>query len=179
MVKSIWINLFHRDKKENEFLTALKESYLFSELNASELHFLKEMVHVRTYRPGESIFRQGELGLGMYIIHRGAVDIFVEDLQVEDPLQRSLLVTRLLSGDFFGESSLVDDIGRRTASANAVDECTLVGFFKPDLLEIVARNPVTGNKILLKLAQVLSRRLKETADRVSELKREMKNMKVV
>ncbi len=177
MVNSVWANLFRRDKREQELISILKENYIFSSLNASELWFLKELVHVRTYAAGESIFRQGEIGIGMYIVSRGLVDVHVEDLQVEDTGSGSLTITRLGAGDFFGEIALVEEGGRRSASATAVDECALIGFFKPDLLEIAARNPVTGNKILLRLSEVLGRRLKETADKVSELKREIRTLK--
>ncbi|MEL4474505.1 cyclic nucleotide-binding domain-containing protein, partial [Shewanella algae] len=89
-----------------------------------ELRFLKETVHVRTYRPGEIVFRQGELGIGMYIVVKGAIEIFVENLDEAGETQ-TLFVTRLTNGDFLGELSVIETNSRRTATAVATEETTL------------------------------------------------------
>lgn len=176
MVNYLWDNLFRRGSKESEVETVLAENYLFRVLSKAELSFVRSLVHLRNYRSGEPIFRQGELGVGMYIIVRGHVNITVEDLRATDESARNVFVTRLAKGDFFGEIALVEQTGRRTATASAADEVTLLGFFKPDLAEIIERNPRTGVKILTRLGEVLGRRLKETAERFTEVKRELKEL---
>ncbi len=173
MVNFIWDNIFKRSERGKDLLHILGENYLFETLTKSELKFVKEMVHARNYRPGEVVFRQGEIGVGMYLIATGSVDILVEDIPSDKPEKQTVFVTRLGSGDFFGELSLVEENGRRTATAVASVETKLIGFFKPDLLEIVERNPSTGVKIVTRLAEVLGKRLKETTVKVTELKREM------
>lgn len=174
MVNFIWDNIFKRSERGKDLLHILGENYLFETLTKSELRFVKEMVHVRNYRPGEVVFRQGEIGVGMYLVATGSIDILVEDIPSDKPEKQTVFVTRLGSGDFFGELSLVEENGRRTATAVASVETTLIGFFKPDLLEIVERNPSTGVKIVTRLAEVLGKRLKETTVKVTELKREMR-----
>lgn len=174
MVNFIWDNIFKRSERSKDLLHILGENYIFETLTKSELRFVKEMVHVRNYRPGEVIFRQGEIGVGMYLIAAGSADILVEDIPADKPEKQTVFVTRLGTGDFFGELSLVEENGRRTATAVASVETTLIGFFKPDLLEIVERNPSTGVKIVTRLAEVLGKRLKETTLKVTELKREMR-----
>lgn len=172
----VWENLFRKVDQDQDVLEALRQTYMFQTLSRRELRFLKGMVHVRIFKPGEPVFRQGEVGVGMYIILRGALDIFVAQFVDEEPSARSHLVTRLRSGDFLGELSLVENNSRRTASAVAVEESVLIGFFKPDLLEILERQPHMGVKILLRLSEVLGRRLKETTLKVSELKEEVSRM---
>ncbi len=174
MVNFLWENLFRPEGKTKDILHALSENYLFENLSKKELRFVKEMVHLRTYRPGEPVFRQGEIGVGMYIIVKGSVDVFVEDTTTETDERRMSFVTKLTQDDFLGELSLVEEGGRRTATAIASVETVLIGFFKPDLMEILERQPATGVKIVLKLAEVLGRRLKETTIKVSELKREVR-----
>jgi CRP-like cAMP-binding protein len=176
MVNFLWDNLFRRNAHQDDVVKILGENYLFKTLSPGELNFLKDLVHTRIYKPGESIFQQGELGVGMYIVAKGTVNITVEDLHAREPNERNIFVTRLTSGDFFGEISLVEQAGRRTATAAAADEVILLGFFKPDLEEVVERNPRTGVKILTRLGEVLGRRLKETADRFAEVKRELKDL---
>jgi len=176
MVNYIWENIFRRNPKDAEVDTVLAENYIFKALSKAELLFVKSLVHYRIYKPGESIFRQGELGVGMYIVVRGNVNITVEDLSAKDELMQDVFVTRLTRGDFFGEIALVEQTGRRTATATAADETILLGFFKPDLAEIIERNPRTGVKILTRLGEVLGRRLKETAERFTEVKRELREL---
>lgn len=174
MVSFIWDNLFRKEEKQKDPVHILKENFLFQDLTKRELAFVKELVHQRFYQPGETIFRQGEVGVGMYIIVSGNVDIFVEDVSADTQERRETFITRLVAKDFFGELSLVEEGDRRSATARAGSETSLLGFFKPDLMEIVERNPSTGGKIILRLGQVLGKRLKETSEKVSELKREVR-----
>ena len=176
MVSYLWDNLFRRNQRDQQVVEILGDNYIFKELSALELSFIQSLVHYRTYRAGETVFRQGEVGVGMYIVVKGCVNISVEDDPGQHLNGKSNFVTRLNQGDFFGEIALVEQTGRRTATATAAGELVLLGFFKPDLAEIIERSPKTGVKIVTRLAEVLGRRLKETAERFSELKRELKEM---
>jgi CRP/FNR family cyclic AMP-dependent transcriptional regulator len=75
-------------------------------------------------------------------------------------------------GDFFGDQVLLDE-SARTASAIARAQTRAVGFFRPDLLELIERNPHLGLKIVMRLSHMISvrlrhnnRLLKETRDQV-------------
>ncbi len=173
----LWDNIFRKPKKEDDIRTVLKENVLFRDLSERELSFVQDIVHVRRYHSGEAVFRQGEVGVGMYIIVKGRIEIYVTDPNAAQEEFRDIYITQLLDGDFFGELSLVEENGRRTASAVARDETVLIGFFKPDLTEILERNPSTGVKIVFRLAEVLGRRLKETTDKVSELRKTLKELR--
>lgn len=172
----MWDNLFRRDDQDLDVQEALRHTYVFQSLSKKELRFVQDTCHVRTFKPGESVFRQGEIGVGMYILLRGSLEIYIDQQLEEDLPPKSQLVTRLKTGDFLGELSLVESNSRRTATAIAAEESKLIGFFKPDLLEILDRQPATGVKILLRLSEVLGRRLKETTQKVTELKDEIQRM---
>ena len=172
----MWDNLFRRSDENQEVFEALRQTFVFQPLSKKELGFVQDTVHVRAFKAGETIFRQGEIGVGMYIILRGALEIFVDHSLEDDKPARSHMVTRLKSGDFLGELSLVETSSRRTATAVAAEESLLVGFFKPDLFEILDRQPATGVKILLRLSEVLGRRLKQTTLKVTELKDDIRRM---
>lgn len=177
----LWDNLFRRSKKEDDVLTILRENILFQDLGERELRFVESLVHVRRFHAGEPVFRQNEIGVGMYLIAKGRIEIFVSDPNMQslvaDDENREIFITQLMPGDFFGELALVEDGARRTASAIARDESVLIGFFKPDLSEVLARSPEAGIKISLRLAEVLGRRLKETTEKVSELRRAIKDLR--
>ncbi len=172
----IWDNIFRR-AADQTIQSVLRENLLFRDLTDSELRFLERCVHVRHYHAGESVFRQGEVGVGMYLVVKGRIEIYVLDPTATSDESREIYITQLLSNDFFGELSLVEENGRRSATAVAREETTLIGFFKPDLMEILARRPAMGTRVTLRLAEVLGRRLKETTDKVSELRRVLKDLR--
>ena len=176
MVSYLWENFFRGDERDRLTDQVLRNNFIFKDLSVREFNFVKKLVHYRIYRTGEPIFKQGELGVGMYIVVKGTIHISVEDLTGPQAESRTTFVTRLSSGDFFGEIALIENGSRRTATAIAADEVAVLGFFKPDLAEILERSPAIGVKILSKLSEVLARRLKETAERFTELKRELKEL---
>ena len=174
MVKSLWENIFNKDHIEKKIYDLLGENYIFENLSPNELRFLQKIVHLREYRMGEAIFKQGELGVGMYIIVAGSVNINILDVHgTNEDNPKEILVTQLKQGDFFGEHALVELNGRRTASATAAEDVQVIGFFKPDLMEIVERSPLAGVKILFRLGEVLGKRLKETTSKISILRRQL------
>jgi CRP/FNR family transcriptional regulator, cyclic AMP receptor protein len=171
----LWDNIFKRLEREQDIATILSRNILFRNLTKRELKFIENIIHIRKFRAGEVIFRQNENGVGMYIIVKGSVDIsIIDDVFVTRDREREIVVTRLEPGDFFGELSLVEEVSRRSATASAVEDTILIGFFKPDLLEILERSPTTGVKVVFRLAEVLGRRLKETTEKISQLKKEIR-----
>ncbi len=172
MVNFLWENLFQSKEGQSSTSLALKENILFQDLSFSQFKLLEKIINVRNYRPGENVFRQGEVGVGMYIIVKGTVNVYVEEVAPASGEIQQTLVTQLKRGGFFGELALVEDNGRRSATVTAHEECILIGFFKPDLTEIVERNPTAGVKILMRLGEVLSTRLRETTAKITELKKD-------
>lgn len=173
----LWENIFRKSRHNTDLATSLRENILFQDLSDRELKFLESVVHVRRYHPGEPIFQQGEVGIGMYLIISGKIEIYVKDSSVDSSASRDIFITQLSLGDFFGELSLVEESGRRTASAVSREASVLIGFFKPDLNEILTRQPDMGIKILFRLAEVLGKRLKETTEKVSELRSALKDLR--
>jgi CRP/FNR family cyclic AMP-dependent transcriptional regulator len=165
----LWTDLFRREKmSQKPIASALKENILFSTLTPRELSYLSSLVYERVYQMDEPVFRQNERGLGMYVILKGRIAI-----RTQNPLGENL-VTTLSEGSFFGEIALVDSHNIRTASAVAIERTIIVGFFKPDLMEILDTKPSMGVKILYQLSTILCRRLVETTERITQLKRNPK-----
>ena len=161
-MQSLWKSLIPgiRSSSEDDLLSAIP---LFEELSGRELDAVQRLLHRREYVAGESIFVQGEPGLGMYIIARGEVSIQSE------PTGRELVA--LGDGDFFGEIALLNEV-IRTATARARTDCTLLSLFQPDLLGLLDRNPRLGVKILVALSRLVGLRLVEVSDEVESLCRE-------
>jgi putative permease len=124
---------------------------LFRELTAKELRVLQNVVHIRKYAASEPVFVEAEPGAGMYIIRMGRVNIVLHH-KSDNPV----ILSELHEGDFFGEMALLGDT-ERSASAIAQEQSELIGFFNPDLIEIISVYPQMGSKISLGLATTLPR----------------------
>lgn len=159
MKSALWGNIFKNWKQEESpTLLTLKQVPIFRDLNNREFHEIEAIIHERTYKNQEFIFKRKAPGEGMYVILSGKVEIFLEDEQGN----RNVFAV-LGEGNFFGELSLLDD-EVRSASAIALDHSVLLGFFRPDLLSLLERNPDLGNKILFGLARIIGERLRKTND---------------
>lgn len=130
---------------------------LFAEIPARTLRRLVNEMYLRRYADGEIVFDVGDPGLGMYLVIKGGVRVFLDKEQLAE----------LGPGDFFGEVALFGN-EPRTASATARGETELVGFFRPALEEWVQRSPELGARFLLKLGTVLSERLRRTNERLAQ-----------
>ncbi len=157
MADPFWGRLFNgkAEKKESLF-DVLKRIPIFQDFDPREFAKIEDILHRRSFAVGEAIVREGETGVGMYIILEGQVQI----LHAGEEGQAIRLAT-LGPGDFFGEQALLDE-SPRTASAVATQACQAIGFFRPDMLELIERNPRTGLKVVMRLSQMISLRLRQT-----------------
>lgn len=160
----LWTDLFKKEASgQKNVIHHLKENVLFCTLYPKELKYLAGMIYERVYQPGEPVFHQNDRGLGMYFLVKGQVAIKTRTSGDET------LVTTLTDGSIFGEISLVEPESIRTASAICVERSIVIGFFKPDLIEILERKPSMGVRILFQLSMVLGRRLQESTEKIAQL----------
>jgi CRP/FNR family cyclic AMP-dependent transcriptional regulator len=152
----MWANIFRLRNRKESLAEILQNVPLFSELAPKELRVLERLVHIRSYQAKEPVFVETEPGAGMYVIRSGRVDIFL-NYRDENPL----MLAELEAGDFFGEMALLGDTSR-SATAVARERSELIGFFHPDLIEIINLHPSIGAKISLGLAKMLAERLRYT-----------------
>jgi len=121
-------------------------------LDAAELAELSGLTVEESYRAGETIFSEGDVGEFAYIILSGAVRIWTHDAEARR-------VTLLLLGpnDFFGELAVLDG-GPRSASATAEEDTILGGLRKEQLEHFLLTHPQTA----LHMIKQLGKRLRQT-----------------
>jgi hypothetical protein len=85
----------------------------------------------RVFVPGERIFRAGDPGDCLYMIHAGEIEILTAD---------GKHIAHLREGAVFGEIALISE-GPRTATARASTYCDLYALPKEDFHKIVASYP--------------------------------------
>lgn len=161
-MRSLWSNIFRGGSRDEQHLhDLLGQIPLFDGLSRRELQAVAKILYRREYAPGEYVFRQGDIGIGMFIIESGSVDIIYEPT--------AQLLTQLHDGDFFGEVALLNET-RRSASARADSDTTLLCMLEPDLEDLGARHPRIGFKVLLALARIAGRRLIAVSDEYEEMR---------
>jgi CRP/FNR family transcriptional regulator, cyclic AMP receptor protein len=139
---------------------------VFESLTPKELRQVAAIVHRRKYSAGEYIVRQNDPGLGMYVIESGEVSVLLEENESTKQL------AMLHEGDFFGEIALLDE-SPRSATVVAHTAAELIGFFRPDLFDIIEKLPGAGIKIVLRLAQLLGERLRNSNMEISRLRAQL------
>jgi CRP/FNR family transcriptional regulator, cyclic AMP receptor protein len=155
--------------KRSQAQMVLSKVNVFSRLSWQEIKIIENAIHIRNYAPGEPIFKQGDPGSGMYIIIEGSVGIFL-DIPNQSPKQLS----KLGDGDFFGEIALLDE-SPRTAAATSLENSTIIGFYRPDLMNILRTKPALGAKVLLALSEVLAVRLRSTNGELVKITRHLES----
>ena len=168
---AIWKNIFsERVVRAGSLEQILSKVPAFAGLATRELKEVAAIVHKREYRAGEPVFSQGDPGLGMYIIQEGEVTI---SLSGKEEDERELAV--LTEGDFFGELALIDE-SPRSANARCKSDCVLIGFFRPDLFELIEKKNQLGIKIIFKLAEIVSQRLRKTDKELSRARSQLERL---
>jgi CRP-like cAMP-binding protein len=174
-VKSaIWANIFKKRVEEDEdILNTLRLVPLFADMTAGELREFEKIIHRRTFKANETIFWEGEPGVGMYIIQHGTVSI-IKHVQGQEREE----LAALRDGEFFGELALLDETPR-SATAIAKQPTQIIGLFRPDLFELLERKPRLGNKFLFQLALIVGERLKNSNAEMQALRAQLDKAEII
>ncbi|MDA0985994.1 MAG: cyclic nucleotide-binding domain-containing protein [Bacteroidetes bacterium] len=156
-------------KKISTLEEKLSQIPLFQTLNTNELREISSIVHKRFYNEGEYICYQNDPGLGMYIIEQGEAKVFLMGNNFSNE------IATIQTGGCFGELSLLDD-SPRSASVITTMNSNIIGFFRHDLEELLNKNSNLGSKILMRLAQLVSERLRQTNSEVDKLTKEIEKL---
>lgn len=168
---TLWESLrIFRKAPEEEIMELLHTCPVFQGIPDRGLRQIREMCHLRYYKENEHIFRFGEPGVGLYIVLEGEVEIY----RTEGDFHRQFTVFG--PGDFLGELALLEDLPR-TASAASRGYSRVMGFFRPDLLSLLQRNPRLGSVIILNMARLTARRLINTNDELERLQFEVAELR--
>ncbi len=115
---------------------------------------LAKAIH-RTFKSGEILIRQGEIGTSMFIIVSGRVRLSISKIDGGEEI-----VNILQQGDHFGELSLLIG-GRRAATATAVMDTTVLEISKRDFYELTKTSP----EFSIKLSRTIGKWLLGTQSR--------------
>jgi CRP/FNR family cyclic AMP-dependent transcriptional regulator len=145
--------------------------FLFQDLEDQEIMQVLERTQPREFLAGSIIIREGEPGDSMYIMVSGEVEItksLTLELNEDTPKERVMIRLKAEDGVYFGEMSLLES-DPRSATVTALSDCQLLELNQKDFQELTQHQPAMGVKLLLRLAQLLSRHLRKTNQDVVKL----------
>jgi CRP/FNR family cyclic AMP-dependent transcriptional regulator len=130
-----------RDVSDKDVVKWLSEVPLFSELSRKDLATLARNAKEVHHREGAVIAREGDSGLGFFLIVDGTASVTVSG----KPRRK------MGPGDFFGEISLLDN-GPRSASVIADTPVQLVGLTQWNFKRMIESSPSLAMKMLKTMA---------------------------
>ncbi len=140
----------------------LKTISFFDRLHERQLQKLADICVENAYGKGEVIFQQGDVGGILYIVVEGQVLLERELDRQEDTISMSVVNPQTS----FGEISLFYD-APRSVTATAMKNSKLLSMDNDDFKEFIRQYP----DMLMEINQVLSQRLVEAHDKISEIAR--------
>ena len=127
----------------------LKRVQLFEDLDGRSLEAIANSAVEQSYRAGEEIVRQGDTGVGAFIIRSGRVEV------VQERGGQTERLAELKAGEVFGEMALLDEFPR-SATVRAIEPTTCLGIQRWHFKGILESHP----QLALALLPVLTRRLR-------------------
>ena len=143
----------------NEIIKYLRKVPLFSNLKDKDLATIESLVKERKYARGEIILRQGEEGIGLFIIKKGKV-------KVSKTLAsgKTIDIAVHSDGEYFGELAMLDN-KPRTATVTAIEDTEVYIMTYWEFKALLESKP----EIALSLLPVLVERFRETNEQLLEL----------
>ena len=152
-----WSAILNRKSKakvERNIIDVLKEVPVFEGLSNREIQNIARIAYQRHYSVGEIIIHEGQNAAGMYIMVEGQAEVTkaLEDGTI-------LHLATLEDSELFGDVGLLDS-SPRTATVRATRDSNIIGFFRPELLELMNSDPRLASKVIFKLGQILTARFR-------------------
>ena len=151
-------------KEPNPDLGTLKKIFILQDLLDEELAEVWGASVPREFPAGSVIMAEGEPGEKMYILLAGEVEVTKRLLlPIDQTALLERIMNRLNSGDgvTLGEMALIEN-DVRSANVTASTDCRMLELSKEKAFLLFNQNPDMGVKILFRLSQLLSKRLRKS-----------------
>ncbi len=143
---------------------------VFASLSAKEADRLALAMEEVETEPGQTLFVEGAPGDGFFMVLDGQVEI----VKAVGTAEERVLTVRG-AGDYFGEMSLLDPAGMRTASARTPVATRLLFLCRDDFLELLLAHPT----LAYEMVRVLTLQLRDSNNAtISDLRRKNHDLSV-
>lgn len=133
--------------EKESVMQILERVPLFQKLEPRQLKHIANQFGDRTFEAGQEIVKQGQGGIGLFVVVSGHAQAIRERADGE-----KVVVNEFGPGDFFGEMSLLDD-GPRTASVIATEATRCLVLIAWDFHSVLRNDPDVAILVLQSVAQ--------------------------
>lgn len=134
-------------------LKILQNMPIFGGIRSEILEYLLTIAEIVSVPAEQYFFRECERGNSMYVLEKGQVSV------IKSWQGRDYLLMNLHEGDCFGEMSLID-LGPRTASVLALEDCSAIKLSNVNILKIYQKDLEQFTLIQMNIGREISRRLR-------------------
>lgn len=143
-----------------EEVELLRNIPLFARIEPAKLKLLAFTSERLTFRDGDILFRQGDVGDAAYIVMRGEATVFVDSPDGPIP------VATLRRNDIIGEIAILCDVPR-TATVAAAGQLETLRISKDLFYRLITEFPQMAVEIMRELAQRLDRTTAQLGEAVA------------
>lgn len=129
-----------------QYVEYLRKAPIFKGLGDKDLESIARSLKERSYPPGSVILKQGDPGVGFFIIVQGRVEVSHNGHRIRE----------LGPGDFFGEMALMEE-RKRTATVTAKEATRCLQLVRWDFRALLKEHP----DIAVKMLEVVVQRLRD------------------
>jgi len=141
----------------------LRRIPLFANIESAKLKLMCFASERITYKSGQSLFEQGDIGDAAFIIIEGTADVIVNP-------EAPMVVAQVGKDDIVGEIAILVDIPR-TATVTPTSELTALKITKDLFFRMITDFPEMGVEIM----RVLAQRLEQTTAQLLKVRAEAGN----
>jgi CRP-like cAMP-binding protein len=132
---------------------SLAQVPMFQNLPKKAMERLERITRERSFKPGDTIVKEGDAGVGFFMITKGKVTV----------TRAGATLNTLGDGDFFGEMALLDN-HRRSATVTAAETTSVLAMLRSDFVAELRANA----DLAIEMLTMVSLRLRESDARVAE-----------
>jgi CRP/FNR family transcriptional regulator, cyclic AMP receptor protein len=147
----------------NEVQKMIESLPMFDQMEGEDLALASEYMLAYTAPPGVTIIVEGDRDAILWIVIEGTLEVRKQSSEGDE---RQLAIIR--AGKTIGEMAFIDD-QPHSASVTTTSDVTLVLLTRRHLIDLMKRNCRTGFKLLWKISELLSARLRQTSGRLIDL----------
>lgn len=149
----------------------LQHSALLEDFTMTELDTLGDAMLLIRAQPGQVLIAEGDAGDWMLLLLSGTVDVTKTtpaDDDAPDAVDNKSRLGVTTEGAVLGEMSMFDrDV--RYATCTAIDAVEAAVLSRAAIGQLIRQHPGVGAKLMVKITQLLSQRLRNTSNRLVRL----------
>ena len=152
--------LSQTEEDTREFLLSLS---LFDSFNIDELTLLARHMSYVQLKRGEFLFVEGDKGDFMGFVVHGVLEVLKKSATGEN-----VIIARLARGSSIGEMAIIDK-SPRSATVISRQFTTMITLTSKGFERLLSKSPLTGVKIIRKIARLLSLNMRRTSSKLADL----------